>query len=51
MGLGLAIAHDLARAHGGNLTLVESSSEGTVFRVWLPVVKGAATTPNAKPGS
>ena len=50
-GLGLAIAHDLARAHSGNLTLVESSSEGTVFRVWLPEVKGAATTPNAKPGS
>ena len=50
-GLGLAIAHDLVRAHGGNLTLVESSSEGTVFRVWLPEVKGAATIPNAKPGS
>lgn len=50
-GLGLAIAHDLVRAHDGNLTLVESSSEGTIFRVWLPEVKGAATTPNAKPGS
>ncbi|MFQ5938831.1 MAG: PAS domain-containing sensor histidine kinase, partial [Alphaproteobacteria bacterium] len=42
MGLGLAIAHDLVRAHGGDLTLAESGAEGTVFRVWLPKAKEVA---------
>ncbi|MGC2201519.1 MAG: HAMP domain-containing sensor histidine kinase [Stellaceae bacterium] len=35
-GLGLAIARELARAHGGELTLVSSTAAGTVFRVTLP---------------
>lgn len=35
-GLGMAIAHDLARAHGGDLTLVSTGPEGTAFRFSLP---------------
>jgi signal transduction histidine kinase len=35
-GLGLAIARDIARAHGGEITLVESGTTGTVFRVEIP---------------
>jgi signal transduction histidine kinase len=35
-GLGLAIARDLVRAHGGDITLAESSSQGTTFRFTLP---------------
>jgi signal transduction histidine kinase len=35
-GLGLAIARDLARGHGGDLTLVSTGAEGTVFRITLP---------------
>lgn len=35
-GLGLAIARELVRAHGGELTLVQSSAQGTVFRIDLP---------------
>ena len=35
-GLGLTIAHDLVRAHGGTLTLVSSTTEGTVFEIRLP---------------
>ncbi len=35
-GLGLVIARELARAHGGELTLVSSTSAGTVFRLILP---------------
>lgn len=35
-GLGLAIARDVARAHGGDLTLVSSGPEGTAFRITLP---------------
>jgi signal transduction histidine kinase len=35
-GLGLAISRELARAHGGDLTLVRSDGTGTVFQVVLP---------------
>ena len=35
-GLGLAIARELARGHGGDLSLVETSPQGTVFRIALP---------------
>jgi nitrogen-specific signal transduction histidine kinase len=35
-GLGLAIAWELARNHGGDLTLVETGPAGTVFRLVLP---------------
>ncbi|MFO1087668.1 MAG: HAMP domain-containing sensor histidine kinase [Reyranellaceae bacterium] len=36
-GLGLAIARDLVRAHGGDISLMESSDSGTTFRFTLPV--------------
>ncbi len=35
-GLGLAISRDLARAHGGDIALVESTGAGTTFRIVLP---------------
>lgn len=35
-GLGLAIARELARNHGGDLSLVDSSERGTEFRLTLP---------------
>lgn len=35
-GLGLAIASDLAKANGGALDLVSSTTDGTVFRLTLP---------------
>ena len=35
-GLGLAIARELARAHGGELALVESGPGGSVFELRLP---------------
>ncbi|MEL6217132.1 MAG: HAMP domain-containing sensor histidine kinase [Pseudomonadota bacterium] len=38
-GLGLSIAHDLVRAHGGELRLVRSTTEGTAFEIRLPVRK------------
>jgi len=41
-GLGLAIARELARAHGGELTLVSSTGAGTVFRLTLPAPAGRA---------
>lgn len=35
-GLGLAICQDLLEAHGGGLALVQTSSQGTLFRIRLP---------------
>lgn len=36
-GLGLAIARDILRAHGGSLSLGETSSTGTIFIAELPL--------------
>ena len=35
-GLGLAISRELAQAHGGDLNLIESGPEGSVFELILP---------------
>lgn len=35
-GLGLSIAWELARNHGGDLTLLETGPQGTAFRLVLP---------------
>lgn len=37
IGLGLAIAAELVRGHGGKLELIRSDQDGTEFRIWLPV--------------
>ncbi len=39
-GLGLAISRDLARAHGGEVTLVETGPQGTRFRITIPDRQG-----------
>jgi signal transduction histidine kinase len=36
VGLGLAIARELAQAHGGDLTLLETGPSGSVFELRLP---------------
>jgi signal transduction histidine kinase len=41
-GLGLAIAQRIARAHGGDLVLVESGAAGTQFATTLPILSEAA---------
>lgn len=38
-GLGLVIVRDILRAHGGNIALVRSDDDGTVFRFDLPKSK------------
>ena len=37
-GLGLVIARDVMRAHGGELILASSGDDGTVFRLTFPTV-------------
>jgi signal transduction histidine kinase len=39
-GLGLAIAHELAQAHGGELTLAVTGPRGSVFELRLPGAPG-----------
>jgi signal transduction histidine kinase len=46
-GLGLTTARDLMRAHQGELSLYRSSEQGTVFRLELPIVGGAAVKQGA----
>src|SRR2546423_8107069 len=46
-GLGLSIAAELAKAHGGRLELVRSDREWTEFRLTLPRVRVETTQPEA----
>lgn len=46
-GLGLSIAHDIMRAHGGDIRLERSGPEGTLFRLVLPLHQAQAQ-PTAK---
>jgi signal transduction histidine kinase len=41
-GLGLSVSRELARAHGGDLKLVSSDQEWTVFCLTLPRTEGVA---------
>jgi signal transduction histidine kinase len=41
-GLGLALARELARLHGGNVTVRSRRGEGSVFRVEMPLGPGGA---------
>lgn len=53
IGLGLALAREVARAHGGDLELAETGPTGTMFRMWLPIrrdsgiIEDAALAPDA----
>jgi PAS domain S-box-containing protein len=48
LGLGLFIAHELARAHGGSLDAQSSSDAGTTFTLTLPRT-AAPDTPRKRP--
>ena len=39
-GLGLSIAHELIAQHSGELTLINTDTKGTEFRIWLPIADG-----------
>jgi nitrogen-specific signal transduction histidine kinase len=46
-GLGLSLACELAKAHGGELELVRSDREWTEFRLRLPAQKVELAQPEA----
>ena len=46
IGLGLAIARDLVRAHGGDIALVETGPRGTRFRLRLPARQTGMANPD-----
>jgi len=48
-GLGLAIARELAQAHGGDVVLAETGPTGTSFEVRLPGAPRPAAAPARKP--
>ena len=42
MGLGLYIAHEIVKAHGGRIDVASSGARGTAFTVCLPRHRPAA---------
>lgn len=47
-GLGLYVSREIARQHGGDLSLEASDASGSTFRLWLPI--GEQQAPETQPG-
>ncbi len=39
MGLGLTIARDIIKAHGGRLEVISELGTGSLFTIWLPIIE------------
>ncbi|MGH7982949.1 MAG: ATP-binding protein [Candidatus Udaeobacter sp.] len=50
-GLGLSLAREIARAHGGDVTLVQSDSHWTEFSIALPFTGRPSQTSKSKAGA
>jgi signal transduction histidine kinase len=46
-GLGLYVSREIARQHGGDLSLEASDASGSTFRLWLPT--SAQQAPGTEP--
>jgi signal transduction histidine kinase len=51
LGLGLALASQVVRAHGGELVVTSEPGRGTTFRFDLPAVDGSRVNPAARASS
>jgi two-component system sensor histidine kinase GlrK len=51
VGLGLALAREVARVHGGELELVDEPGPGAAFRLWLPLLEGGRAPAPSRPAS
>jgi signal transduction histidine kinase len=47
LGLGLYLAHEIARAHGGTLQFAAARGGGTVFTLTLPAAPSRTVSPAA----
>lgn len=43
MGVGLSIARDLVKAHGGRIEIESPASRGSTFTIWLPQIPATST--------
>lgn len=50
-GLGMAVVYDMVQAAGGYIAVESAPGQGTAFRIRLPLVEGAATTPGQQTDS
>jgi signal transduction histidine kinase len=50
-GLGLSICHNIVRQHDGDLVVLSRDGGGSVFRMRLPALAGAASEPSAGRGT
>ena len=48
-GLGLSLAREMARAHGGDLVLVQSDEQRTTFALRLPLLRPSAVEGSLRP--
>jgi two-component system, NtrC family, sensor histidine kinase GlrK len=44
IGLGLALAREIARAHGGDIVASDDTAKGAVFHIWIPLENTPALT-------
>lgn len=51
LGLGLALSREVARAHGGDLVVLESSAAGTRFELSLPAAEAPGAVHNGGDGA
>jgi signal transduction histidine kinase len=49
-GLGLTVVQKIVQDHGGDVTVEKTSSDGTVFRLLLPLASSSETRADGKPG-
>ncbi|HSI05883.1 MAG: ATP-binding protein [Myxococcota bacterium] len=48
-GLGLALAREVARAHGGDVTLLQQEGAGATFHLWIPLTGSASPSERRAP--